>query len=164
MLLSTIKKYQRAGLIVSLPVVLFVFDRMLKNLFGFSERYWPVWGDWVYLAFVANPGIAFGIALADWLIISLTAVIMIYLIHLLIRSWQMQNWWEILAIILILAGAASNLLDRIFYGVVIDYIVVSQLTVLNLADVMITMGVVGLVGVHLFPPNVIPAPSVIGRK
>lgn len=146
MLSTFVKNHQRAGLIISLPVVLFVLDRMAKWYFagaGINVSL-PVIGDYFYLAFVANPGIAFGIALADWIIIALTVVIMAYLVHLLLEAMRNQDWLAILSILLILAGASSNLLDRIFYGAVIDYLVISNLTVFNLADAMISVGVIGM--------------------
>ena len=46
---------------------------------------------------------------------------------------------------LIAAGAASNFFDRIRYGAVIDYIDVRWFTVLNIADIMISVGAALLV-------------------
>lgn len=42
---------------------------------------------------------------------------------------------------LIALGAISNLIDRMIYGFVIDYFDVRFFSVLNLADIMITLGV-----------------------
>ena len=46
---------------------------------------------------------------------------------------------------LIAAGAASNFFDRVRYGAVIDYIDVRWFTVLNIADIMISVGAALLV-------------------
>ncbi len=42
---------------------------------------------------------------------------------------------------LIVLGAGSNLLDRIKYSYVIDYIDLKYFTVFNIADTMISLGV-----------------------
>jgi signal peptidase II len=51
-------------------------------------------------------------------------------------------WPERLALALMLAGAAGNLLDRVFRGYVIDFIHVRYWPVFNVADVCITAGVI----------------------
>ena len=46
----------------------------------------------------------------------------------------------------IILGAVSNLLDRITYGFVVDYIQTPLYWwVFNIADIMITIGVIGLI-------------------
>lgn len=47
-------------------------------------------------------------------------------------------------ILLIALGGASNLLDRLYYGYVIDFIKISALpfSIFNLADVMIVLGII----------------------
>lgn len=54
-----------------------------------------------------------------------------------------------LAIIFILAGATGNFIDRIRYNCVIDFIQIGSFPVFNLADIMITVGVL-IFAVQLF--------------
>jgi len=57
------------------------------------------------------------------------------------RSWFFQNW----GFLLIVAGGVSNIIDRVFYGGVVDFINIGQLPVFNLADVMISLGVIFII-------------------
>lgn len=45
-------------------------------------------------------------------------------------------------ILLILGGAISNIIDRLYFGCVIDFISLGTLSVFNLADAFITIGVI----------------------
>lgn len=45
-----------------------------------------------------------------------------------------------LGILLIIAGGTSNLIDRVFYGGVVDFISLPLIPVFNLADLMICVG------------------------
>lgn len=45
-----------------------------------------------------------------------------------------------LALIVLLSGALANLIDRIYNGYVVDYIVVGKFPVFNLADILVVCG------------------------
>jgi signal peptidase II len=74
-----------------------------------------------------------------WLIIPIVAIVVVVLIKTL-----REHSADAPALILILAGAASNLFDRLVYGYVIDYIDLSYFTIFNIADILISVGVVWL--------------------
>jgi signal peptidase II len=50
--------------------------------------------------------------------------------------------WEVIILTFIIFGAISNILDRLIYGYVIDYLELKYFTVFNLADVMISGGAI----------------------
>jgi signal peptidase II len=84
-------------------------------------------------------------------------------IPLLAAWWYRRRtapWPERLALALMLAGAAGNLLDRIFRGYVIDFIHVRWWPVFNVADICITAGVLLLLwkGLPRAAPRAAPCP------
>jgi signal peptidase II len=63
---------------------------------------------------------------------------------------EKEDWLLKLALMLELGGALGNLVDRIMYGQVIDFISVGNFPVFNVADSCITVGVIILlVGVWM---------------
>jgi signal peptidase II len=61
------------------------------------------------------------------------------------------------AVVLILAGAVGNYLDRILRGYVVDFIQVPHWPVFNVADVLVTVGAALLAWSGLRRPDVAPA-------
>lgn len=101
---------------ISIPFLNINFDGMR---YGQSKE---VFGDFLKITFVENPGMAFGIEVGDSklflslfsLVASIGILIYLYKVrkgHLLFR----------ISLALILAGAVGNLIDRIFYGVIYGY-------------------------------------------
>jgi signal peptidase II len=52
---------------------------------------------------------------------------------------------EALILTFVLFGAISNIVDRLQYGFVIDYLEIKNFTIFNLADVMISSGALFLI-------------------
>jgi signal peptidase II len=113
----------------------------------------------VNLTYTRNPGAAFSL-FADahptfrawfFLIVSVVALV---LITIFLRRVERGDWWSVASLSLILGGAIGNLIDRIRYGEVIDFIdlYVGQYhwPVFNIADSGITVGMVMLLGHALF--------------
>ena len=98
------------------------------------------------LTYVENTGGAFGIGKNDSLILTLINIIIIgTLISLAYLKRKKINKIKLGAILLIIAGGISNLIDRIFRGYVIDYIDINPLfkyPVFNFADICIVLGVI----------------------
>lgn len=101
---------------ISIPFLNINFDGMR---YGQSKE---VFGDFLKITFVENPGMAFGIEVGDSklflslfsLVASIGILIYLYKVrkgHLLFR----------ISLALILAGAVGNLIDRTFYGVIYGY-------------------------------------------
>lgn len=94
---------------------------------------------------VPNHGVAFGILFNQSIILFLTIIILVVLVSLLIDFLKQLNWFSVFSCGLIMVGAISNLIDRLHYGFVVDYIDVTWFTVFNIADIMITIGVTLLI-------------------
>ena len=136
-----------------LTIVLFlaVVDQLLKHwvLFSIPEQSFNEIFPGVFLTNAFNQGVAFslfsdGLALTRFLIIAAMVSINIVLLYALGCSDCEDNYY-FLSITLILSGGISNLLDRLFYGAVLDYIHLSYAgfswpTIFNFADVCICLG------------------------
>jgi len=127
-----------------LGFILFVADRILKYYF-YKNPALVLGGDFFYnllsFHFVRNFGIAFGLPFFWPVLIVLIFIILLFLIGLLINQIKSGDLFLSAATLLIVIGAGSNLIDRLRYGFVIDYIDLTWFTVFNLADCMITIGV-----------------------
>ncbi|MBI5230364.1 MAG: signal peptidase II [Candidatus Magasanikbacteria bacterium] len=63
---------------------------------------------------------------------------------MLIYFFKLKNYFQRFALIFVIAGALSNLFDRITYHAVIDYLSIFPHGFFNIADVMIGCGIVAL--------------------
>ena len=100
-----------------------------------------------YLVF--NTGIAFsffdeGGELGRWILVFLVLLVCLYLVNVLI-SEELRKY-ETLALLTILSGGLGNLIDRVVWGHVIDFIHLYyenySFYIFNLADTFITIGVI----------------------
>jgi len=81
----------------------------------------PLVGDWLRLTFTENPGMAFGITIGPpWTIpvLSIVATVLVCVYVYQVRNGYAPYVWSLA---LILGGALGNIVDRIFYGVLLDY-------------------------------------------
>lgn len=110
------------------------------------------------LTLMQNEGAAFSF-LADaggwqrWFFVVLTVVITVFLLRWL-RSLREDERWLAIAIALIIGGAIGNLIDRVQYGYVIDFLDFHAMgwhwPAFNIADSAITVGAVIVVWDAIF--------------
>jgi len=91
-----------------------------------------------------------------WLFTGISLVVSIVLSVWLYRMLRSEKWLS-LSIALILGGAIGNLIDRMWYGYVVDFIQVywntSYFPSFNIADAAITCGTIILLAITLFEKN-----------
>lgn len=103
------------------------------------------------LTYVENKGVAFGM-FSDmrWIFVALTSILLVIIIFYMFKKRPKGKFFYVCAA-LIIGGGIGNLIDRIFYGYVIDYLSLSFFTpVCNFADYCITAGTIMLVIYLLF--------------
>lgn len=103
------------------------------------------------LVYVENSGVAFGM-FSDlrWIFVIITSIVIIAFIILLIKNAKQSKLFSVAAT-LIIGGGIGNLIDRLLYGYVIDYLSLSFFPpVCNFADYCITAGTILLVIYLLF--------------
>jgi signal peptidase II len=92
-----------------------------------------------------NSGAAFGMFQNGNLVFTILAFIVIAAIIYYYPQVEEDDWTLKLAMGLQLAGASGNLIDRLMFGKVTDFISVGTFPVFNIADSSITIGVLVLV-------------------
>jgi len=108
-------------------------------------------GAWVQLTLVFNAGGAFGIMKGAHLFFIATSSIISSLIILSVIKYKVTRPRTLITLGLILGGALGNLIDRIAFGYVIDFIDLGVWPVFNVADSCVTIGTI-VVGVSLCIP------------
>lgn len=94
----------------------------------------------VRLTYVANRGGAFGLFANQTFLLALTAFIGIVVILLYYRCPLFQNPLLEMGLSLQLGGAIGNLVDRVRFGYVVDFVDLGWWPVFNLADSAIVVG------------------------
>ncbi|MCL2109059.1 MAG: signal peptidase II [Oscillospiraceae bacterium] len=97
------------------------------------------------LSYCENTGAAFSILQGQrWFLIGVTGLLLAGVLALLLTDLfsQIQSRASIAALALILAGGTGNLIDRIFYGYVVDFIDfrIINFPVFNVADICAVTG------------------------
>jgi lipoprotein signal peptidase len=90
-----------------------------------------------------NPGIAFDIPVPLTIVLPITAVIcsaFAYIAH----KHRLDNEKQSLAALAAVIGALGNGLDRLINGFTTDYIILFQTSAINLSDVLILVGIAGV--------------------
>lgn len=132
-------------------IFLIILDRYLKVL---ARLFWSDQAQeltkWFHLNYSLNNALAFSLPANKYFILIITILLLLILTALYLKKLRDRNpealWWFI-----IILGATSNLIDRLFYGGVIDYLNVVWFTTFNLADCLITVGVGVLLLQEFFP-------------
>lgn len=117
--------------------LLSMFTKILADLLLRAPL--PILGSWFGFDYALNPGIAFGVVLPP-----LLQPILIGCAFVAILCWSHQWLLHPLCCIgagCILGGGAANIVDRLSDGVVTDFIVLWPFPLFNVADALITLGV-----------------------
>jgi signal peptidase II len=105
-----------------------------------------VLGDVLRWTYIHNPGAAFGLFTANRYFFIGVSLLSTIVILALVHSSRYRDRWILISFGLILGGAIGNLLDRLWLGVVIDFIDVGigrhRWPFFNIADSGISVGVV----------------------
>ena len=99
--------------------------------------------SFLQLALHKNYGIAFNIPLYLPIVIILTTIITWVLFILAFKQWERHPAIS-LACLVIVCGALGNAFDRIIYGFTVDYLILFGTSAINLSDLLIIGGVIGL--------------------
>lgn len=124
------------------------FCKIMALSFG-QEKTFLLVGDFFSFAYSPNINLAFSLPslLRPLYIIPPIIIIIGYSFWKSLRQCRYQT---ATALGLILCGAISNFYDRVAYGSVIDYLDLRYFTVFNLADILISVGVIYIIVQNLW--------------
>lgn len=118
---------------------LFAIDVTIKQLVVAFE---PSWGnDWFRLAPYMNDGIVFSLPVPNWLYLPIAVAVFGLFVGALVLALKKRTisapW-----LMFVVLGALSNLYDRFAHEATVDYLIFGRLSAINLADIMIVIGVI----------------------
>jgi signal peptidase II len=141
---KNIKEY---GLLFTVAVIVITIDQITKAIVRANI---PFGGQWMPLAWLApyfrfvnwnNTGAAFGLFQSGGVLFAVLAVMISIFIVIYFPRIPREERLMRFAIALQLGGALGNLIDRVRFGPVTDFISVGEFPVFNVADSCITIGV-----------------------
>ena len=148
----------RFGGIMMIAGAVVLLDRLTKawvrNHFALGESRRVT--SWFYLTFIENTGTAFGFFQGNNKALAIFAfIILVALLYGARGLSERGGFWGALGVALVLGGAVGNIMDRIHFGRVIDFLDFRVWPVFNIADSAISVGMlcvfIGVFGKE--PPN-----------
>lgn len=134
-------------LFISVAVGSYVVDRVTKLLVEQQVRVGEridVLGDVLQLRHVRNRGIAFGLFSDAGILVVLATLLVGALLFYFLTKVEPDDLFTLVGGAFITGGALGNLVDRIQYQYVIDFIHLPRWPTFNVADICITLGVVSV--------------------
>ncbi len=150
------KRILNQALVYSLASVIVLVDQYAKHLVRNNLAINETWNPWPALApyarflHIQNTGAAFGLFKEAGIFFTVVAVIVSLVIVVYAQRLPAGNWWMRVALGMQLGGAVGNLIDRLVFGPVTDFISVGNFAIFNIADASISLGVALLAILMLF--------------
>lgn len=142
---------------VFLMVLLVVADQITKYLAVLKlkgKQPWIILDGIFELHYLENRGAAFGMLQNQKLLfIFIAIVILTVIIYVLIKTPYQKKYVKLnLSLVFIASGAIGNLLDRVRYDYVVDFLYFSLINfpIFNVADIYVTLSAIYLVILLLF--------------
>ena len=135
------------GLMAIISVLLISLDQLTKYIIRTNLEFGQIWMPWKWLEpyariiHINNTGAAFGLFKGANSIFMILAIVVAGAIVYYFPSVSRKDWLIRVALSMQFAGAVGNLIDRIIFGHVTDFISIGTFAVWNVADASITVGV-----------------------
>ena len=134
-------------LIALFSFIIVTIDRIIKILienflqFGIRNK---VINNFFYLTFCKNEGAAFSIFYGKTIFFIVVAAFAVYFLYKSIKNKQKLKKFDVICYSLLFGGIVGNLIDRLLYGYVIDYLDFElfnyNFAIFNFADICIVLG------------------------
>jgi len=163
-LTSLSESRRRWTVFIAIAVAVVIADQLskvwIRSQLVYAERPTEIVGNFVRFVFSQNRGGIFGLFGDSAVILAVSSLIVIGLI--VVYEWRegSHSWLLTVALGLLLGGAIGNLIDRILYGYVTDFIDVgvgdSRFYTFNVADSAISVALFLLIVIALFRERLMP--------
>jgi len=149
-----LKNYWRAYIyLLLLGGIIVGLDQWTKALvranIALGSDWLPSWLSWLMpyarIRYWYNSGAAFGIFKNGNLVFTILAILVTLLILYYYPLTVREGWWLRLAMAMQFAGALGNLIDRLMFKHVTDFISVGNFAIFNISDASISVGVAVLI-------------------
>lgn len=137
--------------LVILAIDLFTKYIIQKNMVPYQSI--PVIDNIFHITYVQNTGAAFSILKGKTLFFTVVSMIVIAIIVLSLIKLPTKYRALGIALAMILGGALGNLIDRLRFGYVVDFLDFRVWPVFNVADCAIVLGVIILGYLIIFHPD-----------
>ncbi len=97
-----------------------------------------------------NYGLIGNLAVPYTIIMIMTLMAFAVLIYGYKTSFLQNRFYEVLALAYIAGGALGNFIDRLMNGYVFDWILLFNTSIINIADIAITVGIIAYIGAHYY--------------
>ena len=141
------KKLLNHGLVYLLAGLIVLFDQYTKHLvrtqLAINETWnpWPALTPYFRVLHIQNTGAAFGLFKDGNLVFTVIAIVVSLVIIIYAQRLAAGQWLMRIALGMQLGGALGNLVDRLTFGTVTDFISVGNFAIFNVADASISVGV-----------------------
>ena len=134
--------------IFKVTILVFVLDQLIKyyiNRFMEQNTGITVIPNFFSILYVRNSGAAFSILENNTILLIVISVVFLIILDRYIKKEKSFTKLSIISLGMIMGGILGNLMDRIIYHSVIDYLSFGNFPIFNLADVCICIGVTLLI-------------------
>ncbi|MCF8001591.1 MAG: signal peptidase II [Halanaerobiales bacterium] len=130
-------------MIIIIGMIFVLIDQLIKYMIldnfilGHSM---PIIKDFLYITYIKNTGIAFGLFKNNNIFMIIVITIIIILLLYFYYSEKKKSLVLSISIMFLVSGAIGNLIDRMIRGFIIDYINFTFWPAFNLADTLVVIG------------------------
>ncbi len=146
MIFLHLKKHIWAGVMIALIVAFDQFTKFLAKKYLLGNEPVTFIKGVVQFNYAENKGMAFSMfGGARWVFVVLTTVVCVGALIMMFKN-KFPSLWAYWSIGVIVAGGIGNLIDRVLYGYVVDFIEPTfvNFAIFNIADSAVTLGTISL--------------------
>lgn len=117
----TNRSYIISALIVSVVVLDQSSKFIVKKLMNIRDSI-DILGNYFQFTYIENPGMAFGFQLENKILFTLLSIVAAIVVFIYLYRMRNEKMMLVIALSFIMGGAIGNLIDRLFYGRVVDFL------------------------------------------
>lgn len=133
--------------------MLIVFDQVTKLIF--SPRDFFV--GFIHVHLLKNYGLGFSMDFGLLPNLIIIAAALVFFLYYYFSHQRELSWWGKIVFVLILSGATSNIIDRLYLGYVRDFLDLGLGFTFNLADAFVVIGLIIILFTQSKPKDIIEA-------